>query len=238
MKKKITTIISLVIIWLFISLSIGKEVILPSPIDVFLRMIEMLMNIFFYSTIFTSLIRVVITVTISALFAFALAYLAYQNKTVDELLTPIISLLQSIPTMSYVILSLVWTGSIQTVYIILTLVVFPLLYHNFLQGYKSIDREYRDLILLYNPPLMYKMFCIYLPLIKGSLLSGISNALNLGAKVSVMAEILAQVPNGIGRAIHYCHIDFDMIGVFAWTLWLVIIVLFFDFLINKYINRF
>lgn len=200
-------------------------------------MIEMLLDISFYSTIFITLFHVVVVVVIGSLFAFILSYLAYQYKIIDELITPVISLLQSIPTMSYVILALVWTGSIQTVYIILTLVVFPLLYHNFLQGLKDIEQDYCDLILLYNPPQFYKLFKIYLPLIKASFISGISNALNLGAKVSVMAEILAQVPIGVGKAIHYCRIDFDMIGVFAWTLWLVIIVLAIEDLLNKYIRK-
>lgn len=236
MRKKIIAVVSLTIIWLLISLSIGKEVILPSPIDVFLRMIEMLSDVSFYSTVFITLFHVVIVVIFSSILAFLLSYLAYQYKIVDELMTPIISLLQSIPTMSYVILALVWTGSIQTVYIILSLVVFPLLYHNFLQGLKSIDQDYCDLIVLYHPPKFYKLFRIYLPLIKASLLSGVSNALNLGAKVSVMAEILAQVPTGVGKAIHYCRIDFDMIGVFAWTLWLVIIVLVIENVLNRYIK--
>ena len=48
-----------------------------------------------------------------------------------------------------------------------------------------------------------------------------------------MAEIQAGLPYGGGRAINYSRIQFDMVGVFAWTVWLVIMILFIDYILNK-----
>jgi len=59
------------------------------------------------------------------------------------------------------------------------------------------------------------------------------SSLSLGVKVAVMAEILAGLPYGVGRAINYSRIQFDMVGVFAWTVWLVIMILFIDYILNK-----
>ena len=67
-------------------------------------------------------------------------------------------------------------------------------------------------------------------------LSGIKSSLSLGVKVAVMAEILAGLPYGVGRAINFARIQFDMIGVFSWTIWLVIMILFIDYLLDKLIR--
>lgn len=237
MKHKINLAIYLLLIWQLIAIGVNKDVIIPFPLDVFLRMIEMLKDSYFYQSILITLSHICIVVGISIVLAFFLSYIGYQRPVIDEYASPLLSIIQAIPNISFIILVLVWTESLQTVYIVLFLVVFPLLYHNFIQGFKSIDQDLEDVITLYHPPLRYKFSKIYFPLIKPSFISGVKSSLSLGVKVTVMAEILAQLPYGVGRAIHFCRIQFDMIGVFAWTIWLIIIILFVESLLKRFIQE-
>lgn len=233
MKHKINLVVYVLLLWQLVAVIVNKEVIVPYPIDVFQRMIKMIADLEFYQTLLITLSHVLIVVIVSAVIAFGLSYLGYQRPLVDEYVTPLLTMIQAIPNISFIILVLVWVSSLQTVYIVLFLVVFPLLYNNFIQGFKSIDHDLRDVILLYHPTRFEKYFKVYLPLIRPSFLSGMKSSLSLGVKVAVMAEILAGLPYGVGRAINYSRIQFDMIGVFAWTVWLVIMILFIDYILNK-----
>lgn len=236
MKHKINLTICFLLVWQLTAVWINKEVIVPFPLDVMQRMLSMLMEAEFYQTLFITLSHVIVVVLISVLLAFCLAYLGYEVPMLDEYISPVLTVLQAIPNISFIILVLVWASSLQTVYIVLFLVVFPLLYHNFIQGFKSIDQDLEDITLLYHPTLKEKFVNVYFPLIQPSFLSGIKSSLSLGVKVAVMAEIMAGLPIGVGRAIHYCRIQFDMIGVFAWTAWLVVMLLLIDFVLKKLIR--
>ena len=158
MKHKINLVVYILLLWQLVAVIVNKEVIVPYPLDVFQRMIDMLTDFNFYQTLFITLSHVIIVVAISALIAFVLAYLGYQKPLIDEYVSPLLTMIQAIPNISFIILVLVWVSSLQTVYIVLFLVVFPLLYNNFIQGFKSIDHYLRDVILLYNPTFFENYF--------------------------------------------------------------------------------
>lgn len=237
MKHKIRLTILVLLIWQFIAIWVNKDVVVPFPKDVMIQMLSLLMTASFYKTLYITLSHVVIVVFISQFLAFILAYFAYQKPVIDEYITPILTILQSIPNISFIILVLVWASSLQAVYIVIFLVVFPLLYHNIIQGFKGINDDLKDMILLDHPALFDRLFKIYFPLIKPHYFAGFMSSMNLGIKVAVMAEILAGLPYGVGRAINYSRIQFNMNEVFAWTIWLVLLILLFDYLMRKIIYR-
>ena len=47
-----------------------------------------------------------------------------------------------------------------------------------------------------------------------------------------MSEIMGQVPMGIGRQMNLCRLTSDMTGVFAWTGWIILILLLMDALLH------
>ncbi|MEG0366267.1 MAG: ABC transporter permease subunit [Coprobacillus sp.] len=236
MKHKIQLGVYLILIWQLIAVWVNKTVILPYPIDVFIKMLSMLTDIEFYQTLFVSLSHVIIVVCISALLAYFIAYMGYQKPIVDEYVSPLLSIIQAVPNISYIMLLLLWTSSLYVVYIVLFLVIFPLLYNNFIQGFKSIDNDLRDVIELYHPTRFEKFAHVYLPLIKPSFLSAMKSSLNLGVKVVVMAEILSGLPYGVGRAMNYAKGSFDMVSIFAWTIWLVLMILVVDYILKRLIH--
>ena len=52
-----------------------------------------------------------------------------------------------------------------------------------------------------------------------------------------MAEIFSQVQIGIGRQMNLCRLNFDMIGLFAWTGWIVILLVFLENIIRKILRK-
>ena len=70
-------------------------------------------------------------------------------------------------------------------------------------------------------------------MIKGYLVSAIETALPLSLKVGVMAEIFVSANRGIGKQLYFARVQIDMVSIFAWTLWMVIIILGINFVCKK-----
>lgn len=233
MKHKIYLTTGLLLLWQIFATVVDKNVLIPYPLDVLSKMITMLCQKSFYQTIVMTLSHVIIVVILSLIIAYLLAYMCFSYPLIEKYVTPVMTIVQSVPTIAFVFIILVWTSSLQTVYIVLLFVVFPLLFHNFLEGLKNIDRDLKDVIWLYHPPLFERLFRIYFPLIQSSVLSGIKSALSLGVKVSVMAEILSALPYGVGREMNYARIQVDTTELLAWTLWLIVMIMCIEYLFEK-----
>ena len=52
-------------------------------------------------------------------------------------------------------------------------------------------------------------------------------------QVGVMAEIIGQVQLGIGRQLNIARFNMDMTAIFAWTLWIILLLLILEW-IRKY----
>ena len=98
------------------------------------------------------------------------------------------------------------------------------------------DDKLKRVMRLYKEKTLREIRMVRLPMlrpfIRGSLLSGIG----LAFKVGVMAEILGQVSYGIGRELQYCRTDLDMVGIFAWTGWIIFILIILDWVIGKFFD--
>ena len=80
-------------------------------------------------------------------------------------------------------------------------------------------------MIVYEQPLWYQIIKVKIPLLYSYLIASFSSGIGLAFKVGVMAEILGQVNNGIGKKLQWSYLNIDMIGVFAWTLWLILLLL-------------
>lgn len=224
MIKKIISIMTLIGIWWIAAIYIDRTVILPLPIDVFHKMFELVTGSNFYISVAATLLRVSISFLLAMTIGVTLGIFAGLYKNIEEYISPIITLLQSIPQIAFILILLVWFRSLTALVIIVLLMLLPVFYYNTLGGIHHIDRDLKDVITLYNQPLSYTIPKIYIPLIKGYLLSAIDSCLPQAFKTGVMAEIFVTTSNGIGTSLYYARTQIDMIGIFAWTLWMVIII--------------
>lgn len=225
MKRRCISILLLLGIWTGFAFSIDRTVILPYPMEVFQRMFSFISEETFYVSIGSTLGRIGFGFLLAMVSGISLGVLAGLSKKAEDYLAIIISILQSIPQIAYILIVLVWFDSFTALLIIILLMVLPVFYHNTCTGIKQIDEELKDVIQLYKQPFGYTLFKVYLPLIKSFILSAIDTSLPLSFKVGVMAEIFVQTNHGIGSALYLARTQIDMVSIFAWTIWMVIIVI-------------
>lgn len=239
MKKyrSFTTVFLLILLWQIFALQTANDFLMPYPIDVIKYMVSLLSTQSFYIAVFTTLLRVFIGLFVAFTMAMLCATLANRYSLFHDLFYPILLLTRSIPNISYVIIILLWFGAEKSSAIITFLILFPMMYANLYEGLCNINQDLIKVMKIYPEKKSYLLRKIYIPLlhsaIKASLLTGIS----FGFKVGVMAEIVAQAQNGIGRQMNYCKVSFDMTGVFAWTGWIILLALLMEIMIHFLLYR-
>lgn len=224
MKRSIISIFVLIGLWWIAALLVGREVILPLPFDVFNRMFILAGSLTFYQAVLATLLRVCISFLLAMVIGIGLGLFAGLSKRLEQYLYPMMTLLQTIPQIAYILVLLVWFKNLTAIIIIVLLMILPVFYNNAINGMKDIDQELQDIIKLYHQPLFFTIYKVYIPLIKSHILAAIDSCLPLAFKISVMAEIFVQTGVGIGSSLYFAKTQIDMISIFAWTLWMVILL--------------
>lgn len=222
----------LLLLWQFVSMNLQNTIILPYPKEVLLQMVAQIQNEVFYASIFQTLGRILLGFVIAMGAALLFSFLAYFHTWFHDLFYPVLLLTRSIPNISYILIVLFWFSAQTSVIIISFLILFPTIYANLYQGLCDLPKEYQDVMKVYPAPRKDEIWKVYLPYLRSYLYASTISGISLAFKVGIMAEILGQARTGIGRQLNICRLNLDMAGVFAWTIWIILILFFIEMLIS------
>ncbi len=216
--------ITLMIIgWIVLSNVFDNTMILPKISDVIITMKNQATSTAFYQSVFVTLLRMLVAIILSITLGTGLGVLSALNKSVHDFLYPITTMIKTIPNISYMILVLLWFSSSVSVIVIVSLVIFPLFYEATITGVKSLRRSLSDVLALYSETPFNKLTKVYIPAMSPFVMSNLSIAVNLGFKVAIMAEVLGQPFQGIGKEMLLSKLTLNSTSIFAWTSWIIII---------------
>ena len=218
---------------LFLFLVLDNPVIFPSPWMVLAAMKEQLQTTIFYKSIFFTVTRVVFGIAMSFFFGARLAFWRFFYPKTRIWLDYLILLLRSIPNITLMILFLFWLGGEQSLFLVIFLVLFPVVYQACADELETIQTRWKDVLEIYPQPRRYLLRQVYIPLLKPALGSALISITSLGFKVGVMAEILSQVRGGIGRNMQIAKLNVDLASLLAWTIWFLIVVAVCEWIIKK-----
>lgn len=236
-KDNVIFAIVLFILWQCISICIGNNIILPQPFEVFFSMLIQFFSPFFFPTISMTVFRVLFSLFISFFCAIILVFVLFKNRKLSIYFDQFLLIIRSLPNVTIILLLLFWLNREVSVITVCFLLLFPMIYQNLKESLSSIYDEWKDVIRMNPQPFFPLIRYVYLPLMVTSIKASLINGSSLGFKVGIMAEILSQVPVGMGRQIQFARLDIDLAGMMGWTIWLLIFVFIFDYLFKKFINR-
>lgn len=225
-KNKIQVALSCVILlflWQIISVKLNNDIYLPTLGQVFISIKEIIFEERFILDILSTLFRCIISFLIALVTAFILGIISYSFDIFKNFLIPIISLARSIPNMVLIVLTLIWFNKDISPYIVVFIIVFPILYDTVLGSINNIDKGILEMVKLYKISKKDKIFKIYLPSIKFSLISILSSTISLGFKIVIAGEIYGQPLYGIGTIIQSEKVNFNTTAIFAWIIIILII---------------
>lgn len=231
------SILLLILGWALAAKLVGKDIILPSPLVTFKRLLALLTSPEFWRHLSATLFRGVAGFSLSYLIGLLIGILSGFNRNFKTFFQPWLTAIRSTPSMALILLALIWFQSNAVTLFVTFLVVFPIIAQNVTEGLQQVDPQLRELARLYHVGASRVLREMYLPAILPYLATGAAAGLGLTWKVMIAAEVLANPQMGIGTQMDTARIFLQTPEVFAWTIVVIAISLFFDRLLYSLLHR-
>jgi NitT/TauT family transport system permease protein len=211
----------ILLVWKLLSLNYNP-IILPSPEKSFFTIYEMMLTKTFWVSIGYSFFRVVSGYLLALLIGTLLGIIMGLNEKIDNLFRPAVSMLQTVPNISWILIAIIWFGLnskivIFTIFISLT----PIFVINSYEGIKNTSQEYLEMAAVYRLKPLTIFTKIYLYSIKPYLRSAAVITGERAWKIGAMAELLS-LDTGIGAGLYWARNNLQTERIFAWTIVLIL----------------
>ena len=153
-------------------------------------------------------------------------------KPVYYLLSPLVIITRAVPTMSVILLRLIWFSSAITPMFIAFLIIFPMLYASFYSAVSNIDKDLIEMSKVYNVSKKDMAVKFFVPYIMPSFLDSIRSAISLNVKLVIAAEVLAQTRDSMGVMMQRSSIFLDTPTLMAWTIAAIVLSYLFELLVK------
>ncbi len=211
------------LVWYIVSLIVGIEMVLPSPKDAVLKLFNLFGQNSFWLAVGNTTLRVLISFIISVLLAVIFAIVSYLIPIFGKIINPIIVIFRAVPTMSIILLALIWMKSNTAPLLIAFLILFPQLYASFYSALKGINDDLIDMSKAFNVPIKTQIFKLYVPSVLPQSLDSMRANISLCVKVTIAGEVLAQTMNSMGLFMQISKIYFDTAELLGWTVMAIIL---------------
>ena len=205
-------------IWYAVAAAIGIEIILPTPTDTLLGFFSLFGQGVTYLALAHTLGRALLAFLIAFLLASLFAALAKSSVFFRKAFAPFAVILRVLPTISVILLVLIWFRSAVAPYVITFLVLFPMLYTTVLDAADGVDRGLLEMTRAYRFSRAKTVFSFYIPEMIPSLLTGVSITLSFAVKLTIAAEVLAYTGDSMGRYMQRSSAYMETSSLLAWTL--------------------
>lgn len=219
----IATLIAVLIIYAIVSKVVGVEMLVPSVPKVIKEFFALFGERSFYKSLFGTLGRATLAYLLAFAFAVIFAILTKMCPYLRQAFSPIVLLIRIMPTMSIILLALIWFNSFQSTVLVAFCVIFPMLYTSFCDAIHGVDRDLIEMSKVYKVDKYNQIFKMYLPQTLPMAFTGIRSSIGLNLKLVIAAEVLAQTADSIGVYMQLAKINLDTAILLAWTVVAIIL---------------
>ncbi|WP_034450503.1 ABC transporter permease [Butyrivibrio sp. AE2032] len=234
-KKYIRTTLIVLIwlaLWQVLAVAVNNSILLSGPIDTVKALITLGSDPAFYISVGKTAGKILLGFLIGMLLGSVLSVLSYRFSLVKDFLSPFVSVIKSIPVVSFIIIALIWAGSSNVTIIVSSIISFPIFYKNILEGLFATDPKMIELAKVYQMKTSKKIRYIYLPSLSPHIKSAVSLAIGMAFRGGITAEVVGQPIRSIGNGLYRAKINLATSEMLAWTLVAVLSA----FLIEKLIS--
>lgn len=210
-------------IWAIVAKVKNKPLILPMPDKPITQFFELFSTREFWVSIGGSLWRTLACFSLAFVSAFIFATVGGVFKPFAHTMSPIVSILRSVPTMAVILIAMIWIDADGAPILIGFLVAFPLLYQSIYTSITTVDKSLVEMTKVYKVGIADRVRYLYLPSIAPSLFDVSRSSISLTLKVVIAAEVLAYTKKSIGFSMQSANLTFDVSLLLAWTLTAVVL---------------
>lgn len=209
-------------VWWIVSAIVNLPLILPSPLDVLVKLTGMAATSVFWKVLITSAVRVTIGIVLSYVGGFLLAIFCHKVKFLYDLVLPIISVIKTTPVSSFILIALVFFNRDLIPGAIAALMVLPVVFSNTTEGLSSPNPALLETAHAYKLSFTDRVRCIWIPTLRPFLVSAAGACAGLAIKAGIAAEVLICPEVSVGRYMYFSKQNMEYVELFAWTVAIVI----------------
>lgn len=226
-------------VWWALAAGANNSLIFPTPWECLGDLWQTLGSKLFWRSFGGSFLRSTLGFTASVVAAVIFGYLGKVCKPVKLTLAPVVGILRSLPTMSVILLLVLWLDEL-TPLIVSGLVIFPTLYGGLDASLCSIPPELEETAKLYAGKRWYVVTRVYAPMSAKPFIKIMGGGASLSLKLTVAAEVLAQTRDSLGLIMQQTKVFFQMgrlVAVTAITVAASLIIELVFYIIYKVLER-
>lgn len=224
----LTSIAFMLLVWHLLFVWVGSEFIFPSIGATIGKIGQYFVSGEFWLALLATLGRVLLCFAISLVLAIAIGVLAKFVAPVGKVLSPVVALFRSAPTVAVMVILILLVNPYLSPIIVGFLVVFPMLYASVMSAIDQVDAGTVQMCSLYNVPKTHQFKYVYLPMVAPYLLGELPATLSFTVKLIISAEILSYSYQSIGGLIQSANVYQDMASLFALTILSVLVATLLD----------
>jgi NitT/TauT family transport system permease protein len=210
-------IVFFILVWELTSRAYGSQLILPGPLPVLKRFIELIQTRRFLFALGGSFLRVLGGIALAVPLGIALGTAAGLNRSFHAFLKPLFSVISAAPVVSVILIAFLFLGSGRTPVFTAFLMVFPVMTANAGEGINSVDPKLKELFTVFNMSGGETLKYLYIPSLAPFIIGGLRSSLSLCWKVVVAAEVLVQPLMSLGSGMQQAKVQLETPELFAWT---------------------
>lgn len=216
------------VVWQGGAMALNQQILLVSPLDVLVRLSQLVFELSFWKAAAYSTIRITSGFLIGMSTGTILAILSARWRWIADLCAPLMLVIQAVPVASFIILALIFFSSKNLSIFISFLMVLPIFYNGVLGGIRAIDVQLKEMAVVFQIPLGRRIRYIDLPQVLPYFQTACVSALGLCWKSGIAAEVIGMPAGSIGAKLQQAKLYLDTPDLFAWTLVIVLISLAFE----------
>ena len=210
-------------VWWAVALIVDREVLIPSPPAVAVRLFAMLQTSDFYLSVLFSLLRITAGFAGAVILGIISGVLCAVSGTADTLLSPLYGVIKATPVASFIILALVWINKELIPVFISALMVMPVIHGNVREGIRSADGDLLEMAKIFGFSGSQTVRRIYIPSVMPYLAAGMKTSVGLAWKAGVASEVLCLASYSIGYRLYQSKVYLETADMFAWTLTVILL---------------
>ena len=236
--KRVAILLLWLAVWQFLSILVGHELLIPSPLTTAKALLGLAETKDFYIAVGMSLIRIICGFVSGMIVGFLCGILSAKNRVFKEVTAPAVQLVKAVPVASFIILAFFWFKSTTLPIFIAFLMVLPIIWSTTETALLGIDNKYIEMGEVFGLTQAKIFFKIKLPLIMPAFLSSALTSLGFAWKSGIAAEVIAKPLNSIGGMLERSKTHLEIAEVFALTAVVAILSLLLELVLKKILGRY
>ncbi len=225
-------------LWALLAFAVDKPLLLPGPVTVAIRLGELMGTASFWVTTAKTLLRIALGFLCAVPAGILLAVGTCRFRLLRELFAPLLTIVQSTPVASFILLLLIWLGRDILPSVIVMLMVLPVVWRNVSAGVEKTDPQLLELAKVYRFSPGRTLKRVYIPAVAPYFFAACRTSLGLAWKAGVAAEVLTVPKNSIGQMLYESKLYLETVDLFAWTVTVILCSLIIEKLLASAIGRF